>query len=189
MIDFKLTQNGDIDIAEAYQYPCFMIQYYIPARDTRYKNNVYKKARRYAAFRIDFDTDVRQHQKQPKDALLIQFMTQREIYRYRPVTINSVTGLAETAQEITIRLKTEKGEFEFLDNLGSELVTLRHTDIKSDTTLVQAQQYAEEATSEVDGVEELIVTAQWLDDASRYKHERLKLSFDTERDTIYEATI
>ena len=188
MIDFKLTENGDIDIAEAYQYPYFIIEYYIPARDQRNINNIRKEARRYPTFKIDFDTDIKQHQ-QIDNRFLIKIYTEKRILPFQSVFVESVRDNEELAQEVTIRLKTEQGEFQYLKELGSQLVTLRHSDIKSETTKELARQYTEEAISDVDFEEEYDINVNWEDDISRYKHERLKLTIDTDRDIIYEAAI
>ncbi len=188
MIDFKLTENGDIDIAQAYQYPYFIIQYYISARDRRNINNLRKEARRYPSFRVDFDTDIKQHQ-QFSSGMLIQFNIQKRIMPYKPIAAVPVIDNEELAQEVTICLKTEKGEFPFLQELGSELITLRHSDIKNETAREQIRQYAEEAIKDVVFDESYTVSTSWEDDDSRYKHERLKITIDTDQDTIYEATI
>ena len=188
MIDFKITKNGDIDIAKAYQYPYFIIDFYISARNERNINDETKAPRRYPALRIDFDTDIKQYNSSD-EGLLINFLTEKKIVSYNPITITSVFDKKELAQEVTIRLKTEMGEFQFLKDFGSELSLIRHSDIKSDVTAERAKQYTEEAISDVDFDNEYEVTTKWEEDISRYKNERLKIKIDTDKNTSYEAII
>lgn len=188
MIDFKITENGDIDIAKAYQYPYFIIDFYISARDERNINDTTKAPRRYPALRIDFDTDIKQYDSF-EEGLLINFMTEKKVVPYNPISITSVYDKTELAQEVTIRLKTEIGEFQFLKDFGSELSLIRHSDIKSDITAEKAKQYAEEAISDVEFDNEYEVTTAWEEDISRYRNERLKIKIDTDKNTAYEATI
>ena len=51
------------------------------------------------------------------------------------------------------------------------------------------KQYATEAIGDVIFENDFEVKTTWEEDDSRYKHERLKVTIDTEQNTIYEATI
>ena len=188
MIDFKITENGDIDIAKAYQYPYFIIDFYISERDERNINDTTKSPIRYPALRINFDTDIKQYDSF-EEGLLINFRTERKVVSLNPITITSVSNKAELAQEATIRLKTELGEFQFLKDFGSELSTMRHSDIKSEITAENIKQYAEEAIGDIEFDDEYEITTAWEEDESRYRNERLKIKIDTGKNTAYEATI
>lgn len=189
MIDFKLTQNGDIDISNTYQYPCFLIQFLVPAGKEIKTKNMDRAVRRYNTFRIDFDTDIKQYNLY-NSGVLIQFETEKEISPFHASSTKPTREKEELAQEIQVRLQTEKGEFEFLPLFGSELAHIRHEDIKADITHERAVQYAEDAIEDVEIEDPYEVRAEWIEDnGSRYRHERLKITIDTEQDTIYEADI
>ena len=190
MIDFKINEIGDIDIKEAYQYPSFLIQYHVPRAGKKELNGKIIESR-YHSFRIDFDTDIKAYAHIKDTAFMIQFRTQHQ-HISPGYSINTVPiyDKEELAQEITIRLKTEYGEFEFLKEFGSFLSTLRHEDIKADHTHELMKQYTEEAIRDIDLANEYNVNTHWVEDKeSRYRHERLKITIDTDENTIYEATI
>ena len=180
MIDFKLTEMGDIDLGTTRQYPSFTINLYVPKTGN--------KDRRFEAFRIDFDTDIKQYDMS-EHGLQIDFNTdlQREIRSKigaRPVYDNE-----ELVQEIAIRLKTELGEFPFIQSLGSRLVLERHEDIRSDVVLEHVKQYVEEAITDVDFPDEYTVSVERIDDPSRFRYETLRITIDTGRTRTYETTI
>ena len=189
MIDFKLTKDGDIDTGNAYQYPCFLIQFLIPTGKEIKKNNVGQIIRRHNAFRIDFDTDVKQY-KTHDSGIMIQFETEKEYVPFHASNTKSVREKEELAQEIQIRLQTEKGEFEFLPLFGSELAYIRHEDIKADLTHETAAQYVQDAIGDIETENPYEISIEWIENhGDRYRYERLKATIDTEQDTIYEADI
>ena len=175
MIDFKLTEIGDIDLAIARQYPSFTINLYVPESG---KN---KTARRYDAFRIDFDTDIL-HSNELGDYTDFH---QPEYKIGTPPIYNN----EELAQEVLIRLKTELGEFELLPSLGSQLVLERHEDIRSSVTLENVKQYVETAIEDINFPEDYTVTVERIDDISRYKYETLRITIDTGRTNVYNGTV
>lgn len=181
MIDFKLTEIGDIDLAIARQYPSFTINLYVPELG---KN---KNARRYDAFRIDFDTDIPQYDTRPY-GFKIDFDIDLHQPEYK-IGAPPVYNNEELAQEVLIRLKTELGEFELLPSLGSQLVLERHEDIRSSVTLENVKQYVETAIEDINFPEDYTVTVERIDDISRYKYETLRITIDTGRTNIYNGTV
>ena len=177
MIDFTLDKIGDIILAPAYQYPSFTIDYYIPSG-----------TRKYGAFRIDFDTDVKQYDVTKHD-FRIDFYTDTKPDRTLWMTAPPIRDNAELAQEILIRLKTELGEFSYLPELGSRIVLERHEDIRSDVVLEQVKQYVEDAIADVDFEDEYTVTVTRIDDESRFRYETLRITIDTDKTTHYESAI
>lgn len=172
MIDFKITNIGDVCIEHATILPSFVIHFH---------------CQKHPAFRIDFDTDI-QHYDISEHTLQMDFSTDLNRDKIK-ICAPSVIEKEELAQQITIRFKTELGEFPFLKDFGSELSSIRHADIKSDTTHELAKEYAQAALNDVETENPFTINVSWVDDTSRYKYERLKISVDTERDTIYEADI
>lgn len=177
MIDFKLTEDGDIDLASAYQYPSFTINFYVPSGDIKHN-----------ALRIDFDTDIPDYNT-ASYGLKIEFDT--DLYSPRAGHINTVPvyGNEELAQQVAIRLKTELGEFPFITSLGSQLVLERHEDIRSSVTLEQVKEYVEAAIADVDFENDYTVTVERIDDPSRFRYETLKITIDTGGITAYGTTI
>ena len=174
MIDFKLTDNGDIEIGTAEQYPTLRMDFFMKP---------------YACLRLDFDTDINKYDIRPY-GIKFDFYTNPHGRATDKKTVRSVTGNAETAQEIKIRLKTEQGEFEPLSSFGSKLVLERHENIHSNAVQEAVRQYAEEAIGDVLFNETPTVTvARADDDESRFRHETLKITIDTGNITYFEDTI
>ncbi len=181
MIDFKIDEHGDICLTNARQYPSFIIDFYIP------RHGANKNAQRYAALRIDFDTDVLQYQQ--TNGLRIDFDTDLHSQTTYPISTIPVFSNEELAQQILIRLKTELGEFTALPSLGSQIILERHEDIRSSVTLERVKEYVLEAIADVDLPEPYTVTVERVDDISRFKYETLKITIDTGRVNLYNATI
>ena len=182
MIDFKVTKNGDIDLVQSYQYPRFFIQFMVS------HPGLNSQERRFPSLRLDFDTDVKQHKPVKNNSFIMQFRTALHEPKGQ-ITTGIVYNQEELAQEVMIRLKTELGEFENLQDFGSELALLRHTDINTEITKELAKQYAETALTDVITEEPLTISVAWEDDKSRYQFERLKITADTGNTTLYEADI
>ena len=171
MIDFKLTNNGDIDIAQIYQFPVFTINFFM---------------KQYPCLRIDFDTDVLKNKPDQKK-FKINFRTNIKQNNDKISTV-SIKDKNELAQEIIIRLKTELGEFSYIPTLGSQIILERHTDIRSELTLEKIKQYATEAISDL-GLSTLEITIERIDDTSRYIYETLKIIIDTKETGKYIADV
>jgi len=188
MIDFKLTSNGDIDIADAYQYPCFTIYFTVPTvshKKDEEGNTV--ATRRFPALRLDFDTDIPRY-RQRQGGCLLTFHTDLHPEHVQQSTL-PVREDRETAQAIAIRFKTELGEFSRLPGLGSELVQVRHEDIKSEATVQQARTHAQSALWDMDLPEKTTVSVERIDDPSRFRYETLQITVDTGGVNSYETTI
>lgn len=177
MIDFKLNNIGDIDIALANQYPSFSIDFYIPDGNTKYDS-----------FRIDIDTDILKYNTDVSGCR-IDFTTDLRQDNVFPVGTPPVFDNPELAQEVWIRLKTELEEFEFLPGMGSKIVLERHNDIRSTVTLENVKQYVIEAISDVIFPEEYEVTVERIDDDSRFRYETLRITIDTGKTKIYDAEL
>lgn len=174
MIDFKLTANGDIDLGTASQYPTCRLDFYMKP---------------YPCLRLDFDTDSKQYDIRPY-GVEFNFHTNVRKLPSQKQAVTAITGQAETAQEILVRLKTEQGEYAVLPGLGSRLVLERHKDIRSSTVQETVREYAEEAIGDVVFEEEPVTIVTWVDDEeSRFRHETLKITIDTGNTTCFEGTI
>jgi hypothetical protein len=179
MIDFTLTEMGDIDLAPARQYPSFTINMHV--------SKLGNKDRRFPGLRIDFDTDIKQYDISKHD-FKINFYTDR-IQTKTKISAPPVCNNEELAQEISIRLKTELGEFPFIPNLGSQLVLERHEDIRSDTVLENTKRYTEEAIADIDFPDDYTVSVERIDDTSRFRYETLRITIDTGQTQAYESMI
>lgn len=171
MIDFKLTKNGDIDIAAAYQFPIFNIKFFIkeyPCLLMNFDTKVLKVMPRNNRFKIDFKTNIKKTDSN--------------------VSTVSIRDKAELAQQIIIRLKTELGEFTYIPTLGSELVLERHNDINSELSIEQIKQYVKNAIADVE-LSNYEVNVERVDDESRYIYETLKIIIDSEELDGYTAII
>ena len=173
MIDFKLTGNGDIAIDTATQYPTCHLDFFIKP---------------YPCLRLDFDTDIAQYDT-GSYGIKFEFNTDLHNLSNDKKTAQSITDKAETAQEILIRLKTEQGEFTALPALGSKLVLERHENIHSDAIREMVRQHTEEAITDVTFDATPAITVTRADDESRFRHETLKITIDTENTTYFEDTI
>lgn len=179
MIDFTLTEMGDIDLAPARQYPSFTI--------TVHTSKLGNKNRRFPGLRIDFDTDIKQYDVSKHD-FKINFYTGL-IQTKNKISAPPVYNDEELAQEVSIRLKTELGEFPFIQNLGSRLVLERHEDIRSDVVLETIKQYVEEAIADIDFPDNYTVSVERIDDPSRFRYETLRITIDTGQTQAYESMI
>lgn len=180
MIDFKINEIGDIDLAFAEQYPSFVINFYVPQQGN---TNI-----RYPAFRIDIDTDVLRYDTK-YNGLRIDFETKRTIGNEYKINARAIYNKEELAQEILIRLKTELGEFSYISFLGSELVLERHEDIRSSVVQEQVRQHVISAIADITFEEEPDVSVEWIDDTSRFRYETLRITIDTGRTNIYTGTV
>lgn len=179
MIDFTLTEMGDIDLAPARQYPSFTINIHV--------SKLGNKDRRFPGLRIDFDTDIKQYDMSKHD-FKINFYTDL-IRAQDKIDAPPVYNNEELAQEVSIRLKTELGEFPFIQNLGSRLVLERHEDIRSDVVLENTKQYVEEAITDIDFPDDYTVSVERVNDPSRFRYETLRIIIDTGRTQAYESMI
>ena len=133
MIDFSLADNGDLDIKTAVKFPAFKLDFKINPQQT---------------LLVTFDTNLKQIKPEPKNLFKITFDI--DLHReHKSISNTTIKDKAELAQAVAIRLKTELGEMDFLKTLGSELVLMRHEDLKSDTVLENVKTYVSNAVSDI----------------------------------------
>lgn len=141
MIDFKLDHLGDLSFAEnAKEYPKFRIDFGV--------------SEGFSRLRIDFHT---KSVPLKNNGLKINFVVSEDEIKHGKTFVPCVRNDNEKAQSIAIRLKTELDELaQYYGSFGSELVRIRHEDLKNTGNHEIVKSYVAEAISDIipsDGME------------------------------------
>ena len=134
MIDFKLDKLGDINFDEnSISYPKLKLDFFM--------SDCFPK------LRINFHSTGR---KPKNNGLKIVFGLKDELPTGGKAYVLCVRDNFEKAQSISIRLKTELDEIKrYYGNFGSELIRIRHKDLKSVGNHDAVREYTSDAISDV----------------------------------------
>lgn len=134
MIDFKLDRLGDISFQEnLVEYPRLRIDFGVSEGFPRLK--------------VDFHTVDRM----PKNnGLKINFVMEDKKMKHGNTYVPCVRENGEKAQSAAIRLKTELDELDrYYEDFGSELIRIRHEDLKNTGNHDIAKEYTSNAISDI----------------------------------------
>lgn len=138
MIDFELNKFGDIKFAEnSVNYPQLKISF--------------QMSDSFPKLRINFHTKDRGLKN---NGLKIMFGLKEEAPNNGIAYIPCVRTDSEKAQSISIRLKTELNELNrYYGNFGSELIRIRHKDLKTVGNHNVVKEYTSDAISDIIPIE------------------------------------
>lgn len=118
MIDFAISNNGDIMLSPIKQYPRLAIKFFTS---------------QYPKFRLQFHQGQEQKIIEHPGCLKIRFNSkQRKINE--GLSSQLLNSKEELKQRILLRLRTELGDIKKRPDYGSDIVSVRHLDINSADT-------------------------------------------------------
>ena len=176
MIDFKLTENGDISLDTVIRYRPFQL---------RFTTGTYPKQC------IWFD--IRQETKipRPDNSFCISFIT--EDTETDPVyMVSSCQDFKEKIQALKIRLRTELGEITDFSTFGSSMELTKHKDLRDQATLDAIQSEVYDVVSQImDTIGSVEVKAESADKTTGYFYcQNINVYlYDTEGIEIYRFDI
>lgn len=116
-IDIRVDNRGDFVLANIQEHPRLRIDWI----DTKHQ-----------VLRIDFEQAEETARMSPKDnQFCIDFISVQDERSFDAKAL-TVSGIEEVKQRLMVRLRTEYGEMNLKQGLGSYLVTQRHEDILSE---------------------------------------------------------
>ena len=175
MIDFKITESGDISLDKQVEYP---------------KLNLKFGVSEFPKFRITFRGKTRK-QKKKSSRVRIEMMTM-VAKKKNNLIIPVLRGKEETSQSLAIRLKTELGELQnFFADFGSELSRMRHTDLLNEKNHERIKSYVTKAISDILLTDEAVIkTERMKTQDGNFAMETLKISIqDRNGKNLYTHTI
>ena len=124
MVDFKISNSGDIVLANSRQFPRMRVDFV---------------ASTFPAMRIQFLQDAEEYNRQPEAMqCLVRFHTKsRDLSNGSLVVI--VSDEEEIQQRILLALRTEYGDIITKPDFGSNVFRIKHLDIQSSTVQRQLE--------------------------------------------------
>jgi hypothetical protein len=133
MIDYELTDIGDIHFEPAVIYPDFKIDF---------------TTNTYNTLCLQFDIRQEYIPVHKNNAFCISFVTSNTPQK-QYCDAHILEQLDELMQAIRIQFKTELGEITDRDTLGSNLILTKHLDIRDKTTIDKIEMYASSALADL----------------------------------------
>lgn len=175
MIDFKLTESGDISLDKQVEYPKLNLKFGMsefPKLRITFRGKTRKQKKKSHRLRIEMMTMT----KEKKNSLMVPVLRDNE----------------EISQSLAIRLKTELGELQnFFADFGSELSRMRHTDLLSEKNHERIKAYVTKAISDILLTDEAVIkTERVKTQDGNFAMETLKISIqDKNGKNLYTYTI
>lgn len=175
MIDFKLTESGDISLDKQVECPKFNLRFgtaEFPKLRITFRGKTRRQKKKSARLRIEIMTMARKK----KNNLMVPVLREKE----------------EISQSLAIRLKTELGELQnFFADFGSELSRMRHTDLLSEKNHERIKSYVTKAISDILLTDEAVIKTERIKtENGNFAMETLKIFIqDKNGKNIYTYTI
>jgi hypothetical protein len=133
MIDFALTNTGDLIVDQQESFPVFCLQW----RDSA-----------FSIFNMSFLQKQEKDKRTPEGIFEFNFDASSATNREKKNT-RSIHGLEELKQRLIILFRTEEGACPLNTNLGSKLVIQKHKDINSMPVLQEIQRIVKEKINDL----------------------------------------
>lgn len=147
MIDFKLSDDGDIVVAHKKELPRMRISFHASPQDV---------------FRLSF-TQGMEYRRENDAHFCLQFETKNNDVK-SPATFDSCIKEDEIRQSIIMRLRTEYGELRALPEEGSLLYQVRHKELIAEDTIALVQSIVEESMADIlDGEVNVVASPEKVD--------------------------